>query len=351
MLVFRVALILVGCSHSNKVLTAAFSLPPQISSSVEQFQKGLSTILPTSIIPPPTKKKGTLATLDIVPSEPKRFGVAADQVYDILTSAFPGVTRLGSGAFAEGYKSSIVPKDDTKYTVFTIGNYQIEESSSIELSSSSRRYKPVEIYEFEGCPFCKKVREAVTILCLDVQFKPCPMNGPTFRKQVKEKYGSAARFPFMRDPNTGIEMFESDDIVAYLFRVYGTDGVVPRILRPGAATTLSASLGLIPRLGAGSSYKPSKQPKKPLVLWAYEASPFCKIVKECLCELEIPHIQKSCPRGSANRQLLFEKTGRFQAPYLEDPNTEDNVALFESKTIIEYLRKQYGIQPSPVKYL
>ena len=101
MLVFRVALILVGCSHSNKVLTAAFSLPPQISSSVEQFQKGLSTILPTSIIPPPTKKKGTLATLGIVPSEPKRFGVAADQVYDILTSAFPGVTRLGSGAFAK----------------------------------------------------------------------------------------------------------------------------------------------------------------------------------------------------------------------------------------------------------
>jgi glutathione S-transferase len=178
------------------------------------------------------------------------------------------------------------------------------------------------------------------------------MNGPTFRNEIKTQYGNDARFPFMRDPNTGVEMFESDNIVAYLFRVYGSDGSVPRILRPGTVTTLSAAIGLIPRFGAGSSYQVSKQPKyKPLVLWAYEASPFCKVVKECLCELEIPHVQISCPRGSANRQLLYDKTGRFQAPYLEDPNTEDNVALFESKTIIEYLRKQYGILPSPVKYL
>lgn len=34
--------------------------------------------------------------------------------------------------------------------------------------------KPIEIYEFEGCPFCRKVREAVNILDLDVVFYPCP---------------------------------------------------------------------------------------------------------------------------------------------------------------------------------
>lgn len=37
--------------------------------------------------------------------------------------------------------------------------------------------KPVEIYEFEGCPFCRKVREAVNILDLDVVFYPCPQGG------------------------------------------------------------------------------------------------------------------------------------------------------------------------------
>lgn len=34
--------------------------------------------------------------------------------------------------------------------------------------------KNIEIYEFEGCPFCRKVREAVNILDLDVVFYPCP---------------------------------------------------------------------------------------------------------------------------------------------------------------------------------
>ena len=53
----------------------------------------------------------------------------------------------------------------------------------------------------------------------------------------------------------------------------------------------------------------------------YESSPFCKVVREQLCELELPHVQRSCARGSPKRQELFERRGRFQAPYLEDPNT------------------------------
>lgn len=34
-------------------------------------------------------------------------------------------------------------------------------------------------------------------------------------------------------------------------------------------------------------------------------------------ELEIPHIHVTAGRGSPKRQVLFEKRGRFQAPYLE----------------------------------
>jgi glutathione S-transferase len=58
------------------------------------------------------------------------------------------------------------------------------------------------LYEFEGCPFCRKVREAVAILDLDVEFKPCPMNGPTFRPEAI-KMGGKSQFPFMLDPKTG----------------------------------------------------------------------------------------------------------------------------------------------------
>ena len=37
---------------------------------------------------------------------------------------------------------------------------------------------------------------------------------------------------------------------------------------------------------------------------------------------------------------MLEKYGRFQVPFLEDPN--QGVCLFESKDIVEYLNKTYA---------
>lgn len=144
----------------------------------------------------------------------------------------------------------------------------------------------------------------------------------------------------MLDPNTGISMYESDDIIKYLVGKYG-DGSVPLMLSLGIFTTLTAGLAMIGRLGKGSIYTPARLPEKPLELWAYEASPFCKIVREALVELELPHLYHCTPRGSPNRQNLFEKTGYAQVPYLEDPNT--GVKMFESAEIVEFLRATYAV--------
>ena len=38
------------------------------------------------------------------------------------------------------------------------------------------------------------------------------------------KAEGAATFPYMKDPNTGVAMTESDDIVEHLFRTYGPVG-------------------------------------------------------------------------------------------------------------------------------
>ncbi len=188
------------------------------------------------------------------------------------------------------------------------------------------------------------------MLSLEVEFRPTPQ-GSTFRNEIKKKYGRQATFPFMMDPNTGVEMFESDDIIAYLFRAYGLskEGDVPKSLSPGLFTTLMTGLSLLFRFGKGSKVKDSTPPKQPLVVWTAEGTPFGKLVREELNELQIAHRQISCPRGSDNRQRLFEQTGRFQIPYLEDPNT--GVKLFESKTIVEYLQKMYGLTPAAVDYL
>ena len=45
-------------------------------------------------------------------------------------------------------------------------------------------------------------------------------------------------------------------------------------------------------MGAGSKYSPAKMPEKPITVYSYEASPFCKLVREKLVELEIPHLLK-----------------------------------------------------------
>lgn len=78
---------------------------------------------------------------------------------------------------------------------------------------------------------------------------------------------------------------------------------------------------------------------KPLTLWGYEGSPFVRPVRETLCSLGLRHVMVYCARGSQNRDVMFKKTGRFQVPYLDDPNT--GVNMFESSAIVQYLQQVY----------
>lgn len=272
--------------------------------------------------------------------EPKKFGVADGELMNVLTASVPFATRLVSGALCEGWTPSIVegPIPEGTYSFGEFGGRHLRETSDVE--KFPRPAKPLRLYEFEGCPFCRKVREAVIWLDLDVEFYPTPQGGPTFREFVKST-GGKSMFPYLVDPNTETSMYESDDIVDYLYDAYGPGkDKVPSLLRAGALTILTAGFGLAPRMGAGSKYKPAKMPEKPITVYSYEASPFCKLVREKLVELELPHLLKASGRGSPKRQELMDKRGRFQAPYMEDPNT--GVAMFESAAIVEYLEKTYA---------
>jgi hypothetical protein len=53
------------------------------------------------------------------------------------------------------------------------------------VSESRRPPLPIEFYEFEACPYCRKVREALSALDLDVLVYPCPRGGTRFRSRVK----------------------------------------------------------------------------------------------------------------------------------------------------------------------
>lgn len=202
----------------------------------------------------------------------------------------------------------------------------------------ARPEKALEIYEFESCPYCRKAREALSILDLEAIVYPCPKGGPRYREHVKQ-VGGKAQFPYLVDPNTGKALYESDEIVRYLFAQYG-DGKVPLALAAGPLTDVSSSLASAARLGAGTTYRPAKAPEQPLELWSFEASPFCRIAREALCTLELPYRLHNVAKGSPGRAAFELRSGKMMVPYLVDPNT--GAELFESADIVAYLEETYA---------
>lgn len=229
-----------------------------------------------------------------------------NRIFDVTTSVLLSVSRLGSGG-----------------AVGKLG---------------ARPEKLLEIYEFEACPFCRKVREALSILDLDARILPCPKGGERFRPALIKR-GGKALFPYLVDPNSGVEMYESSDIVRYLFSQYG-DGNVPLMLGMGPLTDLSSVLSGWPRGIAGSRVTPSREPAEPLELFSFEASPFSRLVRETLCTLELPYVLRNVAKGSPSRSDFETRTGKMMVPWLADPNT--GIEMFESNDIVNYLIDRYA---------
>ena len=87
--------------------------------------------------------------------------------------------------------------------------------------------KALKLYEFEGSPFCRRVREVMTLLNLDYQVYPCPKGGTKYRPLVK-LLGGKTQFPFLIDENTGDHLYESQQIIHHLFKHYGKSGKTPK---------------------------------------------------------------------------------------------------------------------------
>ena len=80
---------------------------------------------------------------------------------------------------------------------------------------SKHPQEPLELYEMEGCPFCRLVREALTDLDIDVMILPCPKGGDRYRPLV-ERLGGKQQFPYLMDPNTGEALYGSADILSLI---------------------------------------------------------------------------------------------------------------------------------------
>ena len=225
--------------------------------------------------------------------------------------------------------------------------------------------KPLQLYEFEGSPFCRRVREVLTLLNLDYEVYPCPKGGQKYRKIVQEK-GGKQQFPFLVDENSGVALYESQDIIHYLFQHYGKTGKTPQKFAHYPQLPVVALAGTLVN-GARGIWINKKiidraAPAELLELWGFEASPFTRVVRASLAELELPFIYHNVAKerwqdmgpavlrfkpgkyqalAGGKREKVMDVMGRdIQVPYLVDPNT--GVKMFESAAIVKYLNKHYG---------
>jgi len=228
---------------------------------------------------------------------------------------------------------------------------------------------PIQLYDIEASPFCRSVREVLTMLNLDVEIYPCPKNGTRFRPIAAELIkgiGGKMQFPLLVDQNTGKIIQESQDIIDYLFKTYGKSGKTPRkwqnLSKQPIIGTLVSGVRLMRGWKAEEGNATKAAPSDTLELWSFEASPYTRLVRERLCELEIPYILHNVAKerwqdmgpavlrlkpgryipvaGGKRERELPKMQGRLQVPYLIDHNT--NVQMFESKDILTYLDHTYA---------
>ena len=229
--------------------------------------------------------------------------------------------------------------------------------------------KANQLYDMEGCPFCRRVREVLTMLNLDFEVYPCPKNGTRFRPAAEEiikSIGGSVSFPLMVDQNTGEKLQESQAIIDYLFKNYGKSGKTPakwqNLSKQPIAGTLVSGVRMMHGLKADTTNINKAAPAQILHLWSFEGSPFSRLVRERLCELELPYVLHNVAKerwqdmgpavfrakpgpyvplaGGKREKELSNMQGRLQVPYLVDDNT--GVQMFESKDIIQYLNRTYG---------
>ncbi len=218
------------------------------------------------------------------------------------------------------------------------------------------------LFDSEDNAECRLVREALTELNLDVLIYPCPQGADRFAAELQRYGGHNASIPYLVDPNTHVQLEGAEAINAYLFQEYKQQSI-PDALDAGTLNLFTSRLASIARFRLSPlQAKPSHAPKKPLVLYSFEASPYSRPVREKLCELQLPyrlinlgkqqladvgpakfrlHTGEYHPIPNSKRAQLLAEKGQVQVPFLIDVN--QSIELFESKDILEYLDKTYAV--------
>ena len=202
-----------------------------------------------------------------------------------------------------------------------------------------RPEQPLQLYEFEGCPFCRKVREALT--------DPRPRGRRAAVSQGRAALPPGGRAPRRQGPvplprrsehGQGDVRVRRDRPLPVRRVRRRARALAPRRGRADDGDRRASRAWCGP--GAAPTTGRPRAPEKPLELWSFEASPFCRIARETLCSLELPYRLHNVGKGSPSRDAFVARSGRMMVPFLVDPNT--GVEMFESADIVAYLERTYA---------
>ena len=76
----------------------------------------------------------------------------------------------------------------------------------------------LELFHFESCPYCQKVRNKLEELGLDYMSHPSPTGSKN--REFLKRFLPELQFPLLVDTEKNVFMFESDDICKYLEKTY-----------------------------------------------------------------------------------------------------------------------------------
>ena len=204
--------------------------------------------------------------------------------------------------------------------------------------TGARPEKRLVLYEMENCPHSRQVREALSMLDLDADVRPCPHGEKRHRGELTE-IGGKEQIPLLVDPNTMAVVYESGAIIDYLYEHYGVRRP-PLALSLRPLAELTSKLASAIRAESGERYVPAVRPERPLELYSHEASSESRLVREALSAHALPYVLLNVARGSHKERALHDRSEGRGVPFLVDPNR--GVELHGAGNIRAYLRDTYA---------
>ncbi len=206
-------------------------------------------------------------------------------------------------------------------------------SGSLSVATAVSQQRPLQVYEFEGCPFCRKVREAITHLDLQAVFYPCPKGGDRYRATALSLSGQT-QFPFIVDPDNGTSLLDSDAIVTYLYTRYA-DGRRPWLTRMAFLDNAGSGFASMIRAYRGSHSRPSRFNAVPIELFCYESQPDAFAIRERLTTLQL------CWKFTSTAPGARAHDSTQPQPRLVDPNS--TAQRSGTAAIVDYLEQTYAL--------